>query len=205
MASPFANRSSHDRPGLARRARLGRGSYERQAYDIGRSAYERSQERFRSDGTRGHFERAAVAATDPYTGARIAGQQANIGTQAFLREGRPDFERGLTESIGNVVGGLGRRGGLVQRTVGQAGERFASSAANFGQQQIPQYMNIFARQGETALRGLSLQELLARQDENMFMGTLGTLSDVEQARKNSQRRGFGDIAGSLLTIGSLFL
>jgi len=133
---------------------------------------------------------------------RYAGMLGASAEQT-ARQLRPEFERQLTETVGNVVGGLGRRGGMVGDVVGRAGQRFTDMIAG---QVGTDMQSLAALQSQRAGRGLQMYGLesgLARQDEDVWLQILGELAGQEQARANAAQRGWGGLMGSGLGLAAL--
>ena len=175
--------------------------YEREALKGGREAMGRAGERYGPNSRMSQYAKALGPRMRPGFGMK----QASVGAwrmgRAFADQTRPEFERGLEESVGDVVGGLGRRGGLVGETVGRAGERYATSVANYSAAQIPQLMNQIQGQTGDLMQAWQIEEMLARADENTYLSMLGQFADTAQGSANATRRGYSDMAGGLMTAG----
>lgn len=141
---------------------------------------------------------------DPTEAVRGASALSGRALSGFLETARPEFERGLREQIAGVVGGLGRRGGLVDRTVGEATQDLTRAAAAFTAQQVPSILGFARGQQELGFERGRLTNLLARQDENLLLEALTGLRDASQARANAARRGYFGLAGLLGQAASMF-
>lgn len=187
----------------------GRGSekrarrYESEAYRVGQAAGQRATTALKPGSGRTDISRNRYYQLEsPMSFQRYAGMLGASAEQT-ARQLRPEFERQLTETVGNVVGGLGRRGGMVGDVVGRAGQRFTDMIAG---QVGTDMQSLAALQSQRAGRGLQMYGLesgLARQDEDVWLQILGELAGQEQARANAAQRGWGGLMGSGLGLAAL--
>jgi hypothetical protein len=193
LYSQFAGRKSEKR---ARR-------YEGEAYNVGQRAGERGRRALAPGGgadiARNRFyQLEGVPSLERYAGMLRESAEA---TADYLR---PEFERELTSSIGNVVGGLGRRGGMVGDVVNRAGERFTDVIAGKVGTDIGHITDLQSARAGRGLQMYGLESGLARQDEDVWLQILGELAGQEQSRANAARRGCAGMAGLGLGAASIY-
>ncbi len=183
--------------GAERRARR----FEGEALDVGRGALRRARGGFLERGGFQRQEDARRLAMDllnpEVAGREISRHSALLGAGATRAAEaiRPQFERGLRESIGGVVGGLGRRGGLVDRTVGEAGQDFTRTVGRDVAGNVPAILQSYAERAGGARQMFGQIGQFARMDEDTFLQILGEIIGQEQGRASAARRGFGNLLG----------
>lgn len=185
--------------GAEKRARR----YEGEAYRVGQAAGQRATKALKpgsgsTDIARNRFYQLET----PMNFQHYAGM-LGASAKATADYMRPEFQRDLTTTVGEVVGGLGRRGGMVGDVVERAGQRFTDTIANRVGTDMQALASLQSQRAGRGLQMYGLESGLARQDEDVWLSILGELAGQETARANAARRGWAGLAGAGFGLASL--